>query len=127
MSATPNFATIIRTAATAISAANAARDGTGTIVDVLPAGAAGTRIDDLDITAKGTTTAGMVRLFLKNGANYALWREYQVPANTVSATNPAWTISLSNLGLILASGWSLAATTEKAEAFNVIVKRAGDY
>jgi hypothetical protein len=127
MSTTPNFATTIRTAAIALVAANAARDGTGTIVDVMAAGASGTRIDDLDISAKVTTTAGMVRLFLKNGTTYFFWREYQVPANTVSATNPAWAMSLSNLGLILASGWSLAASTEKAEAFNVLIKRAGDY
>jgi len=110
-----------------ISAANTARDGTGTIVTVETAGASGTRIDDITITATGTTTAGMVRLFLHDGTNARLWREVPVTGITPTASVQAFTATLSNLALVLQTGWSLRASTEKAETFNVLVTRAGDF
>ena len=110
-----------------ISAANTARDGTGTIVNVETAGASGTRIDDIAIVATGTTTAGMVRLFLHDGTNARLWREVPVSAVTPSGTVPAFTATLSNLALVLQTGWSLRASTHNAESFNVLVTRAGDF
>jgi hypothetical protein len=110
-----------------ISAANTARDGTGTIVNVETAGASGTRIDDIVIIATGTTTAGMVRLFLHDGTNARLWREVPVTAITPSATVQAFTATLSSLALVLQTGWSLRASTHNAETFNVLVTRAGDF
>ena len=127
MASNAQYASIPASAMAVISAANTARDGTGTIVTVETAGASGTRIDDIVIIATGTTTAGMVRLFLHDGTNARLWREVPVTAITPSATVQAFTATLSNLALVLQTGWSLRASTNNAETFNICVTRAGDF
>lgn len=127
MSLNPQYIATPKAAAAVLSAANTARDGTGTIVTVLTAGAAGSRIDDLTITAQGTTTAGMIRFFLHDGTNARLLKELSVSAGVPSGTVPAFTTSLSNLAWCIPSGWSLRASTNNAESFNVLVTRAGDF
>lgn len=127
MSSAASYASSPRTAAVSISTANTARNGTGTLGTVLTAGASGSRIETLTITATGTTTAGMVRLFLYDGTTYYLWREVQVSAKTPSATESTFTSTLSALGLVLGDGWSLRASTHNAEAFNVLATLAGDF
>lgn len=121
-----NYATTPRTEAVQLTAANALRDGTG-VVNVFTAGASGSRIDDITITPAVTTTAGMVRFFIHDGTNTRFWREFPIAANTLSATNPAISTLLSRLGLVLKAGYSLRASTEKAEAINVLVTNAGDF
>lgn len=127
MAVQPQYAATPRAALGQVSTANTARDGTGTIATVFTAGASGSRIDDIAITATGTTTAGMVRLFLHDGTNARMLQEVSVGAVTPSATVQAWTQQLLNLALILPSGWSLRASTHNAETFNVTVTRAGDF
>lgn len=128
MASVPAFASTPRTAVAQISSANTNRDGTGTIGTVFTAAAAGSRIDDITITATGTTTAGVVRLFLHDGSNARLWKEILVTAVTPSTTVASWTAELSDLALVLADdNWSLRASTHNAEAFNVCVTRAADY
>lgn len=127
MSTTAQYAATPKTAVAQLSAANTSRDGTGTIVTVLTAGANGSRVDDIAVTATATTTAGVVRLFLHDGTTARLWREILVSAVTPSATVSPWASTLVNLGLVLQSGWSLRAATHNAEAFNVCVTRAGDF
>jgi hypothetical protein len=122
-----NYASGIRTEVAQLSAANPNRDGTGTIVNVFTAGSAGSRIDDITISPAVTTTAGMVRFFIHDGANTRFWREFPIAANTLSATNPAISTLLSRLGLVLKAGYSLRASTEKAEAINVVVTSSGDF
>jgi len=116
MSTTANYAATPRAAFGQVSTANTNRDGTGT-----------SRIDDIVVVATGTTTAGMVRLFLHDGTNARLWVELPVSAITPSGTVVAFNASLLNQALILPSGWSLRASTNNAETFNVIVDRAGDF
>lgn len=127
MATTAQYASTVKTAVAQVSTANTARDGTGTIVTVLTAGTNGTRIDDIVITATGTTTAGMVRLFLHDGTNARLWKEVSVSAITPSGTVAAFTSTLSSQALILQTGWSLRASTNNAETFNISVTRAGDF
>lgn len=122
-----NYAATPRTEVAQVNAANTNRDGTGTIVTVFTAGTNGSRIDDLYITPAVTTTAGMVRLYIHDGTTARLWREVGISANTPSDTNPVVHTVLSGLGLILKSGYSLRASTEKAEAINIAVTRAGDF
>lgn len=127
MASTATFFGTPRTAVAQVSTANTNRDGTGTLVDVLTGAATGTRIDDLEITATGATTAGVVRLFLNDGTNSRLWREIMVSAITPSTTTAVFSASLRDLGLILASAsWKLQASTHNAETFNVAVTRAAD-
>ena len=127
MGAVANYAATPRAALGQVSTANTARDGTGTLATVFTAGASGSRIVDIVITATGTTTAGMVRLFVHDGTNARLWQEVPVTAVTPSGTVAAFTSSLLNQALILPNGWSLRASTHNAETFNVLVDRAGDF
>lgn len=128
MAATANFSSTPRTAVAQATAANTARDGTGTIATVITGVAAGTRIDDIEITATTATTAGVVRLWLHDGTNARLWREILVQAITPSTSIAVWNSRLTDLGLILQSAsWSLRASTHNAETFNVAVTRAGDF
>jgi hypothetical protein len=127
MSASAQYASTAKTAVAQISTANTARDGTGTIATVFTAGASGSRIDDILITATGTTTAGVVRLFLHDGTNARLWKEVLVSAITPSTTVSPFSSTLNSQALVLQSGWSLRASTNNAETFNVLVTRAGDF
>jgi hypothetical protein len=127
MSTSAQYASTVRTASAALSAANTNRNGTGTIVSVFSAGASGSRIDDIYIVANATVTAGVVRLFISDGTNIRLWQEILVTATTPSTTQQVWSYTLLNQALILASGWSLQASTNNAETFSVFVTRAGDF
>jgi hypothetical protein len=129
MADNPNFAATPRTAQSQVSTANTNRDGTGTIATVFTAGANGSRIETVEIVATGTNTVGMVRLYVHDGTNARLLREQPIPANTPSGTVPAFQITLvfgDYVPLILQNGWSLRASTQVGETFNIIVF-AGDF
>lgn len=106
-----------------ISAANTNRDGSGTIVDLCTAGADGAYIERVEVHATVTTTAGVVRLYEHNGSAYRLIDELLIAAVTPSATVAAFDGAFAKISAIkpwyLPSGWKLAASTEKAETFNV--------
>jgi hypothetical protein len=127
MAVQAQYASTARAASAQVSTANTNRDGTGTIVTVFTAGASGSRIDDISIDATGTTTTGVVRLFLHDGTNARLWREVLVSAVTPSTSQAVWSMDMTNLALLLPNGWSLRASTHNAETFNVLVTRAGDF
>jgi len=63
-----------------VSTANTNRDGTGTLATVFTAGTNGSRIDAINLKAVGTTTAGMIRLFIHDGSNARLLTEVPVTA-----------------------------------------------
>jgi hypothetical protein len=127
MATAAQYAATPRAALGQVVTANTARDGTGTIATVFTAGSSGSRVDDIKIQALAATTAGVVRLFLHDGTNARLWQEVMVTAVTPSTTVEAWSFTLLNQALILPNGWSLRASTNNAEGFNVIVTRAGDF
>jgi hypothetical protein len=110
-----------------ISVANANRDGTGTVVDLYTAGASGGRVDDIKIKANGATTAGMIRFYKHDGANYRLLTERVVGVVNPAASTPAFEDTLTDLGWILANGHKIAVSTEKAENFEIHVTRGGDF
>jgi hypothetical protein len=114
-------------ACVAISTANTTRDGTGTIGTVWSAGADGGRLEYVRVQATGTTTAGVVRLFIHTGAAYFLWKELLVSAVTPSTTVEAFSAEyVPTAPLALPTGYSLRASTHNAEAFN-IVAHAGNF
>lgn len=128
MATTAQYASTVRTAIAQISTANTNRNGTGTIGTVITGAATGTRVDDITIAATGTTTAGVVRLFINDGTTSYLWQEILVTAITPSTTQQVFSFTLLNQALLLASAsWSLRASTNNAETFNIIVTRAGDF
>lgn len=110
-----------------VSAANSSLTGSGTIVDIYSPGANGGRIEYIRIKATVTTTSGMVRLFIYDGANARLWQEIPVSAVTPSATVESFEAELiPTRPLVLPSGYTLRATTENAETFNIFA-HGGDF
>lgn len=126
MATSPAYASAPKLWMGQVTAANTNRDGTGTTVTLGTAPTAGSYLEGVIIQAVGTTTAGMIRLYINDATNTRLLLEIPVIAVTPSATLPAWAAtvnvnSMSNLfPLVLPSGYSLRASTEKAETFNVI-------
>ena len=128
MATTAQYASTVQNASAQVTTANTNRNGTGTIVSVMTGATNGTRIDDIYIVATGTTTAGVVRLFLNDGTTSYLWQEILVTAITPSTTVQVFSFTLLNQALILASSsWSLRASTNNSETFNILVTRAGDF
>jgi hypothetical protein len=111
-----------------ITTANTALDGSGTlgtdIWNVLTAASNGTIIQSVTIKAQVSTTAGMIRLFLYDGSNTKLLTEIYVPAVTKSGTVNSFSsrIDFNGRDFALKSGWSLRATTNNSETFNVIAE-----
>lgn len=125
MAASPQYAATPKIGIGQLSSANANRDGTGTIVAVITAGASGTRVERAMVKATAATTAGMVRLFIHDGTNAMLFAEIPVAAITPSASVAAFEDEVVfEDGLVLPTGYSLRASTHNAEAFNVIAMGA---
>lgn len=121
MALSPQFVTTPRLGVSQVATANANRDGTGTLVTVFTAGADGSRIDYVAIKATGSTSAGMIRLYVHDGTNARLLTEDAVPAIAATSTQKTHE-SLVELagGLVLPTGYSLRASTEIGETFNVM-------
>ena len=124
---TPRFVEDGKVWAAEISTANTGRDGSGTIGTIVTAGAQGSRVDLVRIVAEGTTTAGVVRIFLHDGSTFFLVKEVLISAITPSTTIE---VSVSEWAptepLVLPTSWTLRASTHNAETFNVFVF-GGDY
>jgi len=134
-----------RQASVAISTANTNRDGTGTMTIVWTAPAfvdatnpGGSRIERIIIQATGTTTAGMVRLFVSSdatansAANTFLYEEIPVTAATPSTTVQAYAVALQAVTyqtlfpIMIGPGCTLRVSTANAESF-VVTAMGGDY
>jgi hypothetical protein len=120
MANAPQFAATPRIAVAQVSTANPNRDGTGTVVTVLTAGSSGTRVDYVAVKAVSSTLAGVVRLFIHDGSNARLLTEVPVPTTAPAATDKTFEqlVELAG-GVVLPTGYSLRATTEAANTFNV--------
>jgi len=125
MAASPQYVGTPKSPSVLISTANTNRDGTtGTYGTVMTAGASGSRVDRINITATATTTAGMVRLYLDN----AMIKEIPVIAITPGASQPAWSADVVfDNGLIMQASAILKASTQIANSFNVTVISGGDF
>ena len=114
--------------APALTTANTAMDGTGTVSTVFTAGADGGYVAQLRAKAAGTNIATVLRVFVNNGstnstaANNILVSEFSLPATTASATaaTPDVVIPLNlplpathrihvTIGTTVASGWHVSA------------------
>ena len=103
-----------------ITTANTNRDGTGTLVDVVvPVTSGGALITTVQVIATGTTTAGVVRLFLYDGTNNRLLAEQLVSAITPSTSVAVWSATIT-VNVTIPSTWKLKASTHNTETFNVI-------
>lgn len=120
MAAAPNFAATVRFSAANIATADTSRTSPTNVGTVFTAGSSGSRIDEVNIVATGTTTAGVVRLWIFTGSVYYLLSEVLVTANTPSTTLAVFSSISTYNNLMLPSGHSLRATTNNSESFNVI-------
>lgn len=107
-----------------VATANTNRDGTGTIAIVATGKEKGTIIERVIAKAQGTTTAGMIRLYIDDGSNVRLIHEIPVEAITPDASTESWSgtwvPTTSGIGeLILPEGHELQASTHNAETFNI--------
>jgi hypothetical protein len=120
MAIAPNFAATPRVGAVLISTADTSRSAPTNVGTVLTAGSSGSRIDEINVVAMGTTTANVVRLFLFDGTNYFLMQEVLIAPLTPSVTAPVVTYISTYSNLMLPNGWSLRATTNNAESYEVL-------
>jgi hypothetical protein len=126
VAAAASFASVLpRVAVGVISTANTARDGTGTgpATAIFTAGAGGSKIEQITVKARGTTTAGMVRLYVWDGSGTDAHLFYEVPitAATAGATVETFSSHITFDNLVIPSGWSITASTHNAETFGVLV------
>lgn len=127
MALTPQYAAIPKTGIAAISTANTNRDGTGALGTVFTAAPGnGSRIDRIIVAATGTSTAGMVRIYIDDGTTPYLYDEVTVDAVTPSNTVAAFRYDNTNVNIVLPPTYSLKASTAKGETFNIIAF-GGDY
>lgn len=129
MSSSAAYAATPRYSFVQVTTANTNRDGTGTLATVFTPGASGSRVEDIRISATGTTTAGVIRFFISSdaGSTNRLILEIIVPAVTPSTSIAAWTFTLKDLGITLPTSYLLRASTHNTETFNIHVTRAGDF
>ncbi len=106
------------TAIAVLSTANTNLDGTGTIVDIITGAGNGTLVKKVTIKAQGSTTQGMVRIFLKISSTYYLLREIEVPALTQDSKHQTYIGEIPE-PYYLKSTYVLTASTEKGETFIV--------
>lgn len=126
----PIFPNAPKAAWATITAANTAKDGTGTVNNVVTAGVNGAYIEDVRAKPLGTNVASVLRLFLNNGstnatpANNTLWYEISLPISTlteVAAMNdivvpinraiPAGYKLNAVIGTAVAAGWAVTGTS----------------
>jgi hypothetical protein len=86
MATQPIFPATPKVGSGKVLTANTAVDGTGTLVTVFTAGANGSIVDSLTVYHLGTNVPTVLRVFIKDGANYDLILEKTVATNTVSQT-----------------------------------------
>jgi hypothetical protein len=120
MAAAPNFAATVRVSAANIATADTSRTSPTNVGTVFTAGASGSRIDEINIVSTGTTTAGVVRLWVYTGSTYYLLQEVMVTAVTPSTTQAVFSSTSTYNNFMLPSGHSLRATTNNSESFNII-------
>jgi hypothetical protein len=131
MAAKPAFAATPRHSSAAASVADTSLTAPTNAAVIFAAGASGSRVERLRLTAAGTTLVGLVNVFVHDGTSFRLIRSVAVSAITPSATVQAWGSDENSMisfagGLMLPSGWSLRITTTVA---NTIVGAAegGDF
>lgn len=120
MATEPAFAVTPRIASVNVATANTNRDGTGTVATLITGASTGTRIAEIVVQAKVTTTAGMVRVFLYDGTTYYLFDEVSIQGATVSASIKGTRVSTTYSNLVLPNAnWSVRVSTHNAESMDV--------
>lgn len=126
MSSSPAFASTPNIGAALLGNAETDLQVPTTTSVILTAGASGTKIEEIVVEASkagsliDTTVAGLVYLFLYDGATYHLFDIVTVTAITGSATAAGFRIANRYANLWLKTGWSLRASQSIAGNANVL-------
>jgi hypothetical protein len=120
--------------APALTAANTAKDGTGTVATVITADAVnGGYVQKLIVRPMGTNVASVLRLFLNNGgvsttpANNALFAEVGLAATTNSEVAALTGVEVP-VNIALPPGYRITATLGTAVAGGyMVIAVGGDY
>ena len=131
MATTPAFTATPRISYGSVSAANTARDGSGTIVDVITGASGGTKINEVIVKATGQPADSVVTLFLYDGTNTYLLDEIDVGAPAAgSATVAAYRNNIVYANLVLpSSSWKLraAVTANCTSGVINVIALGGDF
>jgi hypothetical protein len=92
-----------------------------TVITAASAPSKGTLVKSITIKSSVSTSQGMVRLFIYDGTNTRLIQEIPVPLITIAATTPAFEYTW-NCDIKLNPGYTIRATTQNANSFNVIAE-----
>lgn len=105
-----------------LSAANANRDGTGTLVTLLTGATGGSIAGTIQITPPGTVTEGWIAFFADDGTDKTYIGELVVPAWTPNLGRPPivlkWTVPEAHRPLYATTN-TIKAATKNAETFHV--------
>ena len=122
MAASPSFIGAPRIGSAHLSAANTARDGSGTITTLLTGVAAGTRVLEIVAKAAATSAASVINIFLStdNGATWLLHSAMPFGGNTADDTNDSSESSLTFDNLTLTgTSCKIGVTSTIAQPVNV--------
>lgn len=126
----PIFIATPKAPAVRVSTANTNRDGSGTLGTLFTAGADGAFFKGFRWQAEGTTTAGVIRLYIQaaGAGNNELKAEFLVAAATASVTVAAvsgeW---YPPAGIVLGAGDIVKVSTHIGEAFSCWLESGGNY
>lgn len=129
MAAAPAFASTVLLGAARLGAVETSTSVPTTSSVIVTAGASGSKIEEIvaeasTTTLTPTTVAGLVYLYLYDGATYWMFDTLTVTAVTASATTAPFRASNRYANLWLATGWSLRASQSVAANANLLVVSA---
>lgn len=106
----------------AISTANTATDGTGSLGQVAAGVSAslGTYVDSIIIQAGVTTTEGAIRIFVEDSGGKRLFKSIRVPATTLSASQPGFRVEVPIKLNLYDNSHKLHVATYNAEQFYAV-------
>lgn len=123
--AAPKYPQTPRLTRAVVSAANANRDGTGTIATSMAGVAAGSICTQVRITPIAATTENILRFYLHDGTNYTLIDEMKVAAWTPTAVltvNPMIWVPRGGALLLPSASHTLRISTNNAETYHTLAE-----
>jgi hypothetical protein len=108
----------------------AAPSGTPTAsspVTVFTAGASGSRVEEIDFIATGTTLAGLIQIFVFDGAAYHFFDSVLVSAITPGTTTDYWKQKNTYANLELKSGQTVVCASTVASQLVSVECFGGDF
>ncbi len=130
MASDPAFAATVKTASGLVPATlDTVMTAPTNVTTIVTAGSSGSKIEQIRCQGIATTVAGIVNIFLYDGATYHLFDQFLVTAVTSSATAVAYQATNTYSNLWIPTGWSLRVTNTIAgnQAIIKVTVTYGDF